>query len=140
DGLTGLEIVEGEANVKFAGAALTKRPRITGKLDFPDDHPMIEHFKFVAANTKVTPKISIPGPSAVHFRTKPEDVGPAEYKDPEVLLADIAATYKKAVKAFYDAGCRYLQMDDIFFAYLCDPKQREERRNQGQDPDWLIER
>src|SRR5690606_31619197 len=86
------------------------------------------------------PKISIPGPSAVHFRTKPEDVGPAEYKDPEVLLADIAATYKKAVKAFYDAGCRYLQMDDIFFAYLCDPKQREERRNQGQDPDWLIER
>lgn len=139
-GLTGLEIVEGEANVKFAGAALTKRPTITDKLDFPDDHPMIEHFRFVAANTRVTPKISIPGPSAVHFRTKPEDVAPPEYEDQEALFADIAATYKKAVRAFYDAGCRYLQMDDIFFAYLCDPKQREERRKQGQDPDRLIER
>ena len=40
--------------------------------------------------------------------------------------------------AFYDAGCRYLQMDDIFFAYLCDPKHRAEKQAQGLDPDWLI--
>ena len=141
DGLTGLDIVEGEANVKFAGAALTKHPTITDKLDFPDDHPMIEHFRFVAANTKVTPKISIPGPSAVHFRTKAEDIAPAEYrKDEEVLFNDISRTYKKAVKAFYDAGCRYLQMDDIFFAYLCDPKERARRKELGQDPDFLIDR
>ena len=141
DGLTGLDIVEGEANVKFAGAALTKHPTITDKLDFPDDHPMIEHFKFVAANTKVTPKISIPGPSAVHFRTKAEDIAPAEYrKDEEALFNDISRTYKKAVKAFYDAGCRYLQMDDIFFAYLCDPKERARRKELGQDPDFLIDR
>ena len=86
---------------------------------------MLEHFKFVAANTNVTPKISIPGPSAIHFRVAEEDIHVAEYKhDAEAYFADITQTYKKAVKAFYDAGCRYLQMDDIFFAYLCDPKIR----------------
>ena len=140
DALDGVDIVEGQANVQFSGAVLTKRPTITGKVDFPDDHPMLEHFKFVAANTNVVPKISIPGPSAVHFRSRAEDIAPSQYKDHEVLFADIAAAYKKAVKAFYDAGCRYLQMDDIFFAYLCDEKQREDRRAQGQDPDWLIDR
>ena len=113
---------------------------INGKLDFPADHPHIEHFKFVAANTKVTPKISIPGPSCCHFRTARADIKPAEYKDQDVLFADIAATYKKAVRAFYDAGCRYLQMDDIFFAYLCDPKHRAAKAEVGQDPDWLIDR
>ena len=42
------------------------------------------------------------------------------------------------MRAFYEAGCRYLQMDDIFFAYLCDPKQREQKKAEGFDPDWLI--
>ena len=64
----------------------------------------------------------------------------AEYKDPDILFADIARTYRDAVGAFYAAGCRYLQMDDIFFAYLGDEKQREQRRAMGQDPDWLIDR
>ena len=140
DGLDGLDIVEGEANVTFAGVALSTRPVINGLLDFPDDHPMLEHFRFLASNTSVTPKISIPGPSCVHFRTRAEDIAPPEYKDQERLFADITAAYTKAVKAFYDAGCRYLQMDDIFFAYLCDPKQREQRKAIGQDPDWLIDR
>ncbi|PTW62012.1 5-methyltetrahydropteroyltriglutamate--homocysteine methyltransferase [Breoghania corrubedonensis] len=140
-GLSGFDLDERAEGVQFHGVKLRPIfPTITGKLDFPDDHPMIEHYKFVAANTKVQPKISIPGPSCCHFRTAPEDIAPAEYKDLDVLFADLAKTYAKAVKAFYAAGCRYLQMDDIFFAYLCDPKHREDKRKLGQDPDWLIER
>lgn len=100
---------------------------------------MLDHFRFVAANTRVCPKISIPGPSCCHFRTAPEDIAPPEYKDPQALFADIAATYKDAVAAFYAAGCRYLQMDDIFFAYLCDPKHRAEKQANGQDPDKLVD-
>ena len=61
-------------------------------------------------------------------------------QDPQTFFDAIAATYRKAVQAFYDAGCRYLQMDDIFFAYLCDPKHRADKQAQGQDPDWLIDR
>lgn len=115
-------------------------PTITGPVDFPANHPMLEHFKFVAANTKVMPKISIPGPSCCHFRVAKDDIGYKPYHDDvELLFADLAKTYKKAVSAFYDVGCRYLQMDDIFFAYLCDPKIRAEKQAQGLDPDWLIE-
>jgi 5-methyltetrahydropteroyltriglutamate--homocysteine methyltransferase len=138
-GLTGLDLVERKKGVKFAGIDL--RPifaTITGKLDFPDDHPMLDHFRYLASVTKVQPKISIPGPSACHFRLTRDDILPEEYHDAEVLFADLSKAYKKAVKAFYDAGCRYLQMDDIFFAYLCDPKHRAEKEAQGVDPDWLI--
>lgn len=137
--LTGFDLESREQGLAFQGASLKPVfPVITGPLDFPDDHPHLEHFRFVARNAGVLPKISIPGPSCCHFRTFPDDVRPAEYRDPEVLMADIAATYRKAVKAFYEAGCRYLQMDDIFFTYLCDPKIRAEKKAQGQDPDWLI--
>jgi 5-methyltetrahydropteroyltriglutamate--homocysteine methyltransferase len=141
-GLTGLDMVTREQEgISFVGIQLPPLfPTITGKLDFPDDHPHLEHFRYVASITGVTPKISIPGPSACHFRTAPADIAPAEYQDREALTADIAATYKKAVQAFYDAGCRYLQMDDIFFAYLCDPKQRAVKQAEGHDPDWLIQR
>ena len=139
--LTGFDLEEREEGVQFHGVKLRPIfPTIKDKLDFPDDHPMLEHFRFVASVTKVMPKISIPGPSCCHFRTAKADIHPKEYQDPEVLFADIAKTYAKAVRAFYDAGCRYLQMDDIFFAYLCDPKHRAAKAAEGLDPDWLIER
>jgi len=129
-----------DEGVAFHGVKIPpKFPTIVGKLDFPDDHPMLEHFKFLAANTKVTPKISIPGPSVAHYRTAKSDIRFAEYQDVEVLMADLAKTFAKAVQKFYDAGCRYLQMDDIYFAYLGDPKQREMKRAEGLDPDWLID-
>ena len=86
------------------------------------------------------PKISIPGPSCCHFRVAKADIGHKPYADDlELLFADLAKAYKKAVNAFYQAGCRYLQMDDIFFAYLCDPKIRAEKQAEGLDPDWLID-
>lgn len=139
--LTGLDLVERDQGVQFAGVKLRPIfPTITGKLDFPDDHPMLDHFRFVKDHTSVVPKISIPGPSCCHFRTAAEDIAPEEYKDPQVLFADLATTYAKAVARFYEAGCRYLQMDDIFFAYLCDPKHRADKAAAGMDPDWLIDR
>ncbi|MDH4072104.1 MAG: 5-methyltetrahydropteroyltriglutamate--homocysteine S-methyltransferase [Gammaproteobacteria bacterium] len=137
--LTGLELVERDVGVKFHGIDLRPIfPTITGPLDFPDDHPMLGHFRYLASVSNAQPKISIPGPSACHFRTAKEDIAPPEYADLDVLFADLAKTYRKAVNAFYDAGCRYLQMDDIFFAYLCDPKHRAEKKAAGMDPDWLI--
>jgi 5-methyltetrahydropteroyltriglutamate--homocysteine methyltransferase len=139
--LIGFDLEERSEGVQFHGVKLRPIfPTIKGKLEFPADHPMLDHFKFVASASRVTPKISIPGPSCCHFRTAKSDIHPKEYADLDVLFADIAKTYATAVQAFYDAGCRYLQMDDIFFAYLCDPKHREAKRAEGQDPDWLIDR
>ena len=140
-GLTGLDLVEREEGVQFSGMKLRPIfPTITGSLDFPDNHPMLDHYKFVAENTNMLPKISIPGPSSCHFRTALSDIQPEKYKDLDLLCSDISKTYKKAVSAFYNAGCRYLQMDDIFFAYLCDPNHREAKRAEGMDPDDLINR
>ena len=141
--LDGLDIEQREGGgIQFHGTT-TKAdvPVINGRLDFPADHPMLEHFKFVKAHTSVTPKISIPGPSAIHFRVARDDIHVKDYlDDQEAYFADIAKTYKKAVAAFYAAGCRYLQLDDIFFAYLCDAKIREQKKAQGVDHDWLIGR
>ncbi|MEE9416294.1 MAG: 5-methyltetrahydropteroyltriglutamate--homocysteine S-methyltransferase [Acidimicrobiales bacterium] len=141
NGLDGLEVVErlGTAGLQFSGAAIRPFfPTITDTIDFPVDHPMLDHYRFLASISDGPAKISIPGPSACHFRTAKADISPAKYADQQVLLGDIAATYAKAVQAFYDAGCRYLQLDDIFFAYLCDEKQRELKRSEGFDPDQLI--
>jgi 5-methyltetrahydropteroyltriglutamate--homocysteine methyltransferase len=139
--LDGLEIIETHNDaLGFKGATISQLPRITGPLGFPGDHPMLDHFKFVAEHTEVCPKISIPGPSAVHFRVTPENILHEPYRDQETFFAAIAAAFKQAVQGFYDAGCRYLQLDDIFFAYLCDEKQRGIRAEMGQDPDWLIDR
>lgn len=138
--LDGFTMETRDVGVQFKGVTIPPiYPVITGELDFPDNHPMLAHYKFVADNTGVTPKISIPGPSCCHFRTLPADIRPDRYKDTQVLFDDLAKTYKKAVQAFYDAGCRYLQMDDIFFAYLCDPKHRAQKVEEGLDPDWLID-
>jgi len=137
--LKGMELVERDEGVQFSGLKLRPIfPTITGRIDFPDNHPMLEHFRFLASVTKVEPKISIPGPSACHFRTAASDIAPPEYADVDVLFSDLALAYRKAVRAFYDAGCRYLQMDDIFFAYLCDPVHREQKKAEGHDPDRLI--
>ena len=139
--LTGLELVEREKGVQFHGIRIPPiYPTIAGRLDFPDDHPMLEHFRYVASIANAQPKISIPGPSACHFRVAPADIAPAEYADVELYFTDLTRTYAKAVDAFYQAGCRYLQMDDIFFAYLCDPKHRAQKKEEGFDPDWLIHR
>ncbi len=139
--LVGVELVERAVGVQFAGAALRPIfPTIATRVDFPDDHPMLDHYRFVASVTNLTAKISIPGPTCCHFRTARSDIHPAEYQDQEVLFEDLSRTYAKAVEAFYAAGCRYLQMDDIFLAYLCDPKHRADKRADGYDPDYLIAR
>lgn len=144
DGLDGFRVVHRPrvSGAAFAGALAIKpfHPTIRGRLGFPADHPMLDHFRFLASITDTTPKISIPGPSTTHFRTAAADIAPTAYRDLDVLLADVADTYRAAVAAFHAAGCRYLQLDDIFFAYLCDEEQRAAKRAEGFDPDELIER
>jgi methionine synthase II (cobalamin-independent) len=92
---------------------------ITGKLGFPADHPMLGHFRFLKAHTKATPKMCIPAPSVLHFRLPKDGIDKRFYPDLDGFFRDLGQTYKQAVRAFYDAGCRYLQFDDTVWAYLC---------------------
>jgi len=99
---------------------------------------MIEHFKFVKAHTKATPKMTIPSPSTLHFRYGREAVPEAIYPSMDDFYRDLGTTYRKVVRAFADAGCRYLQLDEVNLAYLCDPSLVEQVRARGDDPDALL--
>jgi 5-methyltetrahydropteroyltriglutamate--homocysteine methyltransferase len=140
DFLWGLDGVERHVmDTGIAFAAVTTRNegiKVTGKIGF-SDHPMIEHFKFVKANTARTPKITIPAPSALYGRPNPTPIDKSVYPTLDKLFADLGQVYKKAVRAFADAGCRYLQLDEVFIAMLCDPKYRQQMKDRGDDPEAL---
>ena len=136
--LDGVEAYLGERKIHFQG----KQPRpmmlrVTGKLGGYTAHPMIEHFKYVAEHTKQTPKMTIPSPSSLHFRYGRAAVPEAIYPSMEDFYRDLGQSYRKAVRAFADAGCRYLQLDEVNFTYLCDPKLRQVVIDRGEDPERL---
>ena len=138
-GLDGIEKHVMDTGVAFA--AVTTRNeglKVTGKLGF-SGHPMIEHFKFVAAHTKRTPKITIPAPSAAYGRPMRTPIDQKAYPKLDAFFEDLGQAYKKAVRAFADAGCRYLQLDEVFIAMLCDPKYRQAMKDRGDDPEKLGE-
>src|ERR1700731_4753938 len=95
---------------------------------------MIEHFKFLKAHTKQTPKLTIPAPSSLHFRYGRDVVPESIYPSMNDFYRDLGETYRKAVRAFADAGCRYLQLDEVNLAYLCDPSLRKLVSDRGEDP------
>jgi 5-methyltetrahydropteroyltriglutamate--homocysteine methyltransferase len=100
---------------------------------------MIEHFKFVQAHTKCTPKITIPAPSAIYGRPVMTPIDKAVYPELDRFFADLGQAYRKAVRAFADAGCRYLQLDEVFIAMLCDPKYQAQMTARGDNPERLGE-
>jgi len=137
-GLDGVERTVGEKTIKFHG--VDSRPEsvaVTGRLDFPADHPMLDHFRFLKSVTKVEPKMTIPSPSVLHFRGGRQSISREVYPDLDAFFDDLGATYAKTVRAFYDAGCRYLQLDDTVWAYLCDPNQIAEAKARGEDVEKL---
>jgi 5-methyltetrahydropteroyltriglutamate--homocysteine methyltransferase len=135
-GLKGVEMIAAPP-IKFKGVETkAEAVKIVGKVDFAG-HPHIEHFKFLKAHCNVTPKMTIPAPSTFHFRQGRKMVSREAYPDLDNFFADIATTWGKAIRAFYDAGCRYLQLDDTAWAMICDPSEREHSRERGDDPDRL---
>ncbi len=136
--LDGVNLEAAEQGIQFQGVQTKAQvPMIRGKIDFSPGHPFVAHFKFVKANTKATPKQTIPSPSMFYYRGGRAAIGPGLYPDQNAYWHDLGQAYRKAVNAFYDAGCRYLQIDDCSFAYFCDPAQRKMLADRGDDPDTL---
>src|SRR5579871_4679835 len=136
--LEGVESYHGERKFKFQGPQ--PRPillRLNGKLGGFSGHPMIEHFRFLARHTAAVPKMTIPSPSTLHFRYGRDAVPETIYPSMEEFYRDLGTTYARVVRAFSDAGCRYLQLDEVNLAYLCDPALREQVRARGDDPEIL---
>jgi len=113
--------------------------KITGKIGF-SGHPMLDHFKFLKTHASVKLKMTIPAPSTLHFRQGRASIGEDVYPDLDLFFDDLAKAYRGAIRAFYQAGCRYLQLDDTAWAMVCDPNERAQSKKRGDDPDALPKR
>ncbi len=136
--LDGMERYALDHGIQFHGIqSRMESIRVKGKLGFSANHPMLEHFKFLKAHTRVLPKMCIPSPATLHFRLEPNAVVTKEYADRDAIFDDLAETYRQAIRGFYDAGCRYLQFDDTAWAYLCSQAELKKARDRGLNADRL---
>jgi 5-methyltetrahydropteroyltriglutamate--homocysteine methyltransferase len=139
DFLSQLDGVEARANPgpKFGGTEEQPPiPHVTGKLRYGKPI-MLDDFKYLKSVAAKTAKFTIPSPSMLHLRAGRAGISREAYPDLAQFWEDAAAAYRAAIAAFASAGCTYLQLDDVAFAYLCDPKIRENCRRNGDDPDKL---
>jgi 5-methyltetrahydropteroyltriglutamate--homocysteine methyltransferase len=98
---------------------------------------MVEHFSYLKSVAKAVPKFCIPGPAALHFRGGRNAISRGAYPELPEFWADAAAAYRQAIGHIAAAGCTYLQLDDVSFAYLCDERARDNFRANGDDPKRL---
>jgi 5-methyltetrahydropteroyltriglutamate--homocysteine methyltransferase len=98
---------------------------------------MLEHFRHLKSRARAVPKMTIPSPSVLHFRGGRAGISRDVYPDLDAFFDDLGRAYQKAVRAFADAGCRYLQLDDTVWGYLCSEEQRQQARQRGDDPTTL---
>jgi 5-methyltetrahydropteroyltriglutamate--homocysteine methyltransferase len=113
--------------------------RVDGKVELKDTI-FGDAFKFLRDTANgVTPKLTIPSPSMVHYRGGNSSIDQDVYPDMDQFWADLASAYNDEMHRLYDLGCRYLQLDDTSLAYINDPAQREHILAIGGDPDHLHE-
>lgn len=138
EGLDGVEGYDVEQGIQFSGVQTKARSiKVTGKVKF-GHHPMLEDFRFLhSVAGDAVAKMTIPSPSVMHFRGGRAAIDANVYPDLAEYFADLAQTWRDAIKAFYDAGCRYLQLDDTVWAYLCSTDQQRQIRERGEDPAQL---
>lgn len=138
DGVTKYEVAEGfhfhDADTK------AETVYVSGKIDFTN-HPMLEDFKFLKgiAGDHVA-KMTIPSPNMLYILgalIDPNYHQTPVYQTTAELRSDLVKAYKKAIQAFYDLGCRYLQLDDTCWGVFSDPTHRAAYEAQGIDMDEL---
>jgi 5-methyltetrahydropteroyltriglutamate--homocysteine methyltransferase len=138
EGLEGVEGYDAVQGIQFNGVQTKARSiKVVSKLGF-GSHPMLEDFRFLKSiSGSAVPKMTIPSPSVMHFRGGRNAISKEVYPDLKDYFDDLAQVYRDAIKAFYDAGCRYLQLDDTVWAYLCSEDQKKQIRERGDSPEEL---
>jgi 5-methyltetrahydropteroyltriglutamate--homocysteine methyltransferase len=114
--------------IEFTPAAL----QIKGKLKL-DNCIFGDDFTFLKSITRATPKLTIPSPSMMHYRSGRAAIDPAIYPDIGEFWSDLAQVYAQEIAELGALGCTYLQLDDVSLAYLNDPAQREMVNQMGED-------
>lgn len=136
-----VQLVPSKLTVRFhsqAGVRDHSPPtlQVSGKLERPKPI-FVEDFRFLKSVANVTPKITIPSPTILHFRGGRDAIDARAYPDMAEFYEDLARLYREEIADLAAAGCRYLQIDEVNLAYLCDPELRRQVANIGEDPDAL---
>jgi 5-methyltetrahydropteroyltriglutamate--homocysteine methyltransferase len=97
-----------------------------------------DHFRFLRSITKRTPKVTLPSPIILHFTSGSAAIRKGAYPDMDLFWADIVDAYQKEMNSLYDAGCRYLQVDDPPMATLCNETFQNMVKARGDDPQYLL--
>jgi 5-methyltetrahydropteroyltriglutamate--homocysteine methyltransferase len=113
--------------------------RVSGKVRWSKPI-MRDAFGFLRATTKQTPKLTVPAPMDLHYFVGARGgIDKAAYPDPDAFWSDLATAYQLEIADLVSVGCRYLQLDDVTLAFLCDPKRRAEVKGWGHEPNDLVE-
>jgi 5-methyltetrahydropteroyltriglutamate--homocysteine methyltransferase len=120
----------------FAAEDVPPMPTVTGRVRRAEPI-MVDHFAYLRSVATAVPKFTIPAPAMLHLRGGRAAVSREHYPDLAAFWADAAAAYRAAIGDLAAAGCTYLQLDDVSFAYLCDPRVRDGLRAAGDDPATL---
>ena len=114
--------------IEFSPASL----HIKGKLKL--SHTIFaEDFLFLKSVARATPKLTIPSPSMMNYRSGRAAIDSTVYPDIEQFWTDLASVYQQEIAELAKLGCTYLQLDDVSLAYLNDPAQREQLKQMGED-------
>lgn len=118
----------------FGDEMLVGSTTIADRISWNENHPFIEHFKFAkrtADKYGVAAKLDIPGPNMVFIDTITTDQENFYGKDIQAMAEDFVEVYRAAIRSFYNAGCRYLQLDDPVWVSLCDEGFKNKIRQAG---------
>jgi 5-methyltetrahydropteroyltriglutamate--homocysteine methyltransferase len=136
-----VEVVQAPMKAKFqtASGEIEMQPpalKITGRIGRP--HPIfVDDFSYLRSIAKAVPKLTLPSPSMMHFRGGRRAIDTNIYPDIAVFYADLARAFTDEIRDLAAAGCRYLQLDEVNLAYLCDPALAAHVRGVGEDPATL---
>jgi 5-methyltetrahydropteroyltriglutamate--homocysteine methyltransferase len=125
-----VEFRNADGSIEFTTPALA----VSGPIRLPETI-FGDHFTFLKSTVDpgITPKLTIPSPSMVHYRGGRAAIDPAVYPDEDAFWDDLSAAYAQQIAGVAALGCRYLQLDDTSFAYLNDPAQRAALNARGDD-------
>ena len=99
----------------------------------------LDEFMFLRDTTNARPKITLPSPSTMHFYRCSDFARMGAYRDVDAFFADLSTIYREEIADLAKAGCRYIQLDEVAIALLCDPAIREKVEAAGEKPDALVD-
>jgi 5-methyltetrahydropteroyltriglutamate--homocysteine methyltransferase len=138
--LDGIELKKVELQFTVGGehAASWFGPIVSGKLARKRPIVSLDYEKLCSLASRRA-KVTLPTPSILHFFGGKDAVSKTAYPDIEEFAADLTAIYREEIAALYHVGCRFVQIDEVALALLCDETIRSSLKAQGEDPDRLTD-